>query len=57
LLLLAAEARSLAEQTTDEQARGTMLMTARGFEVLAKHAARVRALDLPMDEDAGPSPD
>jgi hypothetical protein len=36
-----------------------MLMVARGYDVLAEQAARVRLLHLPMEEDgdAGPSSD
>jgi hypothetical protein len=58
-LALAAEARSLAEQATDEFVRQTMLMVARDCDALAKQAARVRPPDAPIDgdEDVGPSPD
>ena len=48
-LLLAAEARTLADELTDEQARRTMPLVARGYDVLAEHAARVRPLNLPGD--------
>jgi hypothetical protein len=57
-LLLAAEARALADELTDEQARRTMLLIARGYDALAEHAARVRLLNLPMDAgNVGPSRD
>jgi hypothetical protein len=57
-LALAAEAQALAEELTDERARRTMMLIARGYEVLAEHAARVRLLNLPVDMgDVGPSSD
>ena len=48
-LVLAADARALADELHDERTKRTMLLIARGYETLARHAARVEALNLPLD--------
>jgi hypothetical protein len=48
-LVLAADARALADELHDERTKRTMLLIARGYETLARHAARVEALNLPLE--------
>jgi hypothetical protein len=48
-LLLAADARTLADAMTDIRARQTMLFVAIGYEKMANHAARLERLNLPME--------
>jgi hypothetical protein len=57
-LILAADARALAEQMAHSRARRQMLLIARGYEKLAEHAARVERMNLPVERaDNGPSID
>ena len=48
-LILAADARALAEQMTDARSQRQMLLVARGYEKLAEHAARFERMNLPID--------
>ena len=48
-LLRAADAQALADELLDERAKRTMLLIARGYARLAKHAESIKALNLPID--------
>jgi len=57
-LVLAADARALAEQMTDARSKRQMLLIARGYEKLAEHAARFERMHLPVDQaGSGPATD
>ena len=57
-LVLAADARALAEQMTDARSKRQMLLIARGYEKLAEHAARFERMLLPVDQaGSGPATD
>ena len=50
-LIKAADARQLADTMNDAGARQTMLMFAAGYEKMARHAALMRDLKLPVDQE------
>ena len=52
-LIRAADARQLADTMTDQGSRQTLLMIALGYEKMARHAALLRDLKLPIDEGDG----